>query len=581
MRAALALTPFTLLMAVQPPSAAQVEQRLKRDLQYLAAPERKGRGNGYVELDQAADYLRKQYRQLGLKVEVQRFPFIHRIERLEAQATLNIEGKTAQSLPWGKALEAYGYSADAHINEKTLVFAGFGLKAGDYDDFADLDLRDKVVIIARTVPDLSAFKALGRNAKGLLARIQTLQEKGVAAVLVLEDGEAPRMLQREEGPLSFKVPVLSVGATGLDAMGGDLKARLEKIRATGATAPLAFPATSRLSLTLKLKRHEAQLPNLAVILPGRDPKLKGEFLALGAHLDHLGLGERHSLLGEAGLGQVHAGADDNASGTAMLVELARRLKLKAPKRSVLFLHFAGEEEGLLGSAHWIQHPTVPLPTVKFMLNFDMVGRLDEAKPTLLMGGLGAPKSALEQAKRFAPKGVSIGGDSGMAVGGSDHMSFSAAKIPTFFFFTGVHTDYHRPSDVPEKLNLKGMRMLADMADQVIRDLANGLEVPAFDPETAKLPTARDMGPVRVAFGSIPDFTEHPKGFRINGTSPGSSAEALGLKAGDVLLTFGGKTVKNIYDFQAALSAFKPGDRVKVQWLRGEEPMEGEAILKGR
>lgn len=583
MRAALALTPFTLLMAVQAasPSAAQVEQRLKRDLQYLAASERKGRGNGYAELDQAAEYLRKQYRKLGLKVEVQRFPFIHRIERLKSQATLGAAGKPLHSLSWGRELEAYGYSADADLKDKALVFAGFGLKVGDYDDFAGLELKDKAVVISRTVPELPAFKALGRNAKGLLARIQGLQEQGVAAVLVLEEGEGARKLQREEGPLSFKVPVLSLGAKCLEPLGEDLKARLERIRTTGSAASLAFAPVFRLNLALRLKRHKAQLPNLAVTLPGRDPKLKGEFLALGAHLDHLGLGERHSLLGEAGLGQVHAGADDNASGTAMVVELARRLKSKPPKRSVVLLHFSGEEEGLLGSAHWIQHPTVPLPSVKFMLNFDMVGRLDEAKPTLLMGGLGAPKSALDQAKRFAPTGVSVGGDSGMAVGGSDHMSFSAAKIPTFFFFTGVHTDYHRPSDVPEKLNLKGMRLLADMADQVIRDLANAEAVPAFDPETAKLPTVRDMGPVRVAFGSIPDFTEHPKGFRINGTSPGSSAEALGLKAGDVLLSFGGKPVKNIYDFQAALSAFKPGDRVKVQWLRGEEAMEGEAILKGR
>lgn len=564
-------------------SPGPAELRLQKDLAYLAGPERKGRGNGSPELDQAAGYLAKRYKAMGLKVQTQRFPFVHRIERLEGKATLGKGETLLPDLEWGKDVEAYGFSADANFRFKPLLFIGYGLKTQGYDDLEGFEYKGKVAIIARNVPQIPIFESLSRMEKGVLSRIQRLEKLGVAAVILLEEEPSVRKLQREEGPLSLKVPVLSMTAQALKGVCGDLNEPLARVRESGKPQGRDFTLApwSFLDLTLKLKRHEAQVPNLAVTIPGRDPKLKSEVLVLGAHMDHLGLGERHSLMGEAGLGKVHAGADDNASGTAILLELGRRLNARRPKRSVLLLHVSGEEEGLLGSAYWVQNPTVPLPSVKFMLNFDMVGRLDETKPTLLMGGLGAPRTALERAKTFAPEGVTIGGDLGMAVGGSDHMSFAAAKIPTFFFFTGVHTDYHRPSDLPEKLNLKGMLKLADMAQKVIVDLADAPELPAFDPETAKLPTLRDQGPVRVSFGTVPDFTENPKGFRINGTSPGSAAEALGLQAGDILLTFGGKPVKNIYEFQGALSAHKPGDKVKVQWLRGETPMEGEATLKGR
>jgi hypothetical protein len=298
-------------------------------------------------------------------------------------------------------------------------------------------------------------------------------------------------------------------------------------------------------------------------------------------MDHLGMGERHSMGGAEARGQVHPGADDNASGTAMVVELARELKEAKPKRSILLLHFAGEEEGLLGSQYWIQHPTHPLESVKFMLNFDMVGRLDLKAPKLMMGGLGAPKSALEAAQKMAPTNFTVSVDVGASVGGSDHMSFSQAKIPTFFFFTGIHGEYHRPTDTADRINFPGMVKLAAFSKAVTLDLANGATVPAFDPETAKLPAKGDGGPMRIAFGTIPDYAENPKGFRINGVSKGSTAETIGLQNGDILVQFGDKVLKNVYDFMGALGAFKPGDKAEIQWLRGDQLMKATATLKGR
>jgi hypothetical protein len=572
--------PFVCLAVV---AQSAVEQRLSKDLYFLASPALKGRGNGYPELDQAADYIAKVYSTLSLKTEMQRIPFVHRIERVEGHALIS-RGDMGPALEWGKDIEALGFSADTNLKRVPLVFAGYGLSATPYDDLKGLELKGKGVIIARSLPDLPAFKDIPGIERSLYARIQKIRSAGAVAVLVMEEGDAPRPLAKEDGPSQLELPVVSVRAACLIQACGDLKSALARIDETRQPQSRSFDQTPGvfLDLSLKLRRVEAQLPNVATLISGRDPALKHETIVLGAHLDHLGLGERHSRAGAEGKGHVHPGADDNGSGTVAVMELARRLAADPPRRSILILHFSGEEEGLLGSAYWVQHPTVPLPSVKFMVNLDMVGRMPSDKPSLQLGGLGAPKSALERAKNLAPKDVALGHDLGFAVGGSDHMSFGAAKIPTFFFFTGIHTDYHRPTDTPDKINYKGMAQVTDFAEKVVRDLANGETIPAFDPETAKVSAGPgDRSPMRVSFGTIPDFTENALGFRISGVSAGSTAESVGLKSGDIIVAFGEKTVRNIYDYMGALGFYKAGDKVVVKWLRDGKTMEKEATLKGR
>ncbi len=570
--------------AQTPPSKEDLaaEARLRKDVTFLASPDLKGRGNGYAELDQVARRLEGEFKALGLKTQVQRFPFIARVMRERQEAVL-LQGDSPRSLVWGKEIEALGLSGDAEFRNKALAFVGYGVQVpGGYDDFAGLELKGRVAVIGRTVPDLDGFAHLPRGERSLLARLKKLEAAQVAGVIVLEPNGL-RPLQREEGPIQVGVPVVGMTPEGLGTACGDLAARFKTIQETGKPASQDFitaPWTA-LSLTLKLRREEAQVPNVVAEIQGSDPKLRQEFIVLGAHMDHLGLGERHSMGGPEARGLVHPGADDNASGTAVVVELARTLIQAKPKRSILLLHFAGEEEGLLGSQYWVQHPTHPLESVKFMLNFDMVGRLDPRAPRLLMGGLGAPKAALEAAQKLAPKDFSVSGDVGASVGGSDHMSFSQAKIPTFFFFTGIHGEYHRPTDTADLINYPGMVRVAAFGQTVALDLANADTVPAFDPETAKLPMRGDGGPMRIAFGTIPDYADNPKGFRINGVAKGSTAETIGLQSGDILILFGGKPVKNIYDFMGALGAFKPGDKAVIQWLRGDQTMKAEATLKGR
>ncbi len=577
------LTLMTLPVQARPqiPGPSPAELRLREDVAFLASPKLQGRGNGSPELQRAAAFVVRRQKALGLKPTVQTFSFPAALIVEAAQAGL-IQGDSRIEWTRGQDFEPLGLSGDGAPSPRALAFLGYGVKTQGYDEFQSLDLKGRVAVIRRRVPDLPAFAHLASGEKSLPFRLRRLQELKVAGVLVIEEEATPRAPRIEDGTAPLSIPVLSVRKGLLDPALGDLDAAYKAIADTGTpqVKDHVYAPWKALALDLKLRRREGQVPNVATLMRGRDPKVKGQILVLGAHLDHLGLGERHSLGGAQAFGQVHPGADDNASGSALLMELTRRFAKKPARRPVLALHFGGEEEGLLGSQHWLRNPTENLASVRFMVNFDMVGRLDPAKPALSLGGLGAPKAAVERASGLAPKGWTVGRELGASVGGSDHMSFAQAKVPTFFFFTGLHDAYHRPADRAETVNAKGLAQLADFAEKVVRDLADAPELPAFDPETAKLP-AQARSPMRIAFGTIPDYSPNPSGFRISGVSKGGTAESIGLQPGDILTSFGGKPTKDIQDYMAALGAFNPGDKVVIQWLREGRPMEAAATLKGR
>lgn len=563
------------------PALAAAEARIRKDVAFLASPELKGRGNGEPGLEAAAKHLVARYKALGLPVQVLRMPFPTAVVPEQAEASLNYGDGEARPLAWGRDVAPVWASGSGEFRYKALVFAGYGLGAPTRQDLEGLDLRGKVVMMLREVPAAAAPHAAPMETS-MAARAKALIPARPAAVIFLEDAPALPPMARMDGVAEFPFPALSMTVDAAARVCADLKDRVAKLKATGErqSKDYVYAPWSYMNLALKLKREEAQLPLVAAQLRGSDPKLRDETLVVGAHVDHLGTSGRHSMAaGDAKLAP-HPGADDNASGTALTLEVARGLKAARPKRSVLFLHFPGEEEGLLGSAWWMQHPTVPRERLRFMVNFDMVGRLDPAKPTLQLGAYGAPKAAFERAKALAPAGLDVQGGDGLPAGGSDHMSFAAQRIPTFFFFTGLHADYHRPSDTAEKINTEGMATLATFAVSVVKDLAAAPQVPAFDPETAKPPKA--MGsPMRIAFGTLPDYAANPKGFRITGVSAGGTAEAIGLQGGDIIVEFGGRTIRDIQDYMTALGAFQPGDKVLVRWLRGDAPMQAEAVLKGR
>lgn len=306
--------------------------------------------------------------------------------------------------------------------------------------------------------------------------------------------------------------------------------------------------------------------NVFAVLPGRDPALRGEYIVIGAHFDHLGT-STEGALDPDDKQAVRRGADDNASGTAAVLEMARLLVASPTRRSIIFANFSGEEEGLLGSAYFVEHIPVPIDSVAAMLNFDMVGRMKNDK--LIVYGITTAKefpSLLDSATASAGLHITAGGD---GFGASDQSSFFAKDIPVLHFFTDLHDDYHRASDIPERINAAGEARVVTIAERVARQIGDRSPRLTFVRAVAAAPVAATREGSDVYLGSIPDMAgSDTPGLRLTGVRAGSPAEVAGLKAGDVIVEFAGQPVKDLFEYSNALYAHKPGDDVSVVVLRG-------------
>jgi hypothetical protein len=326
--------------------------------------------------------------------------------------------------------------------------------------------------------------------------------------------------------------------------------------------------------------------NVIGTLKGSDPALQSEVVIVGAHYDHLGRSARFSM-SQNSTGQIHHGADDNASGTAAVIEMAKAAVAarKEFRRSILFVTFAGEEHGLLGSSHYVNHPTEPLDKTIAMINLDMVGR---AGGRIMVDGLGnAP--AIEEDLKAAEASSSLSLRAlrgGPGAGASDDATFLLRKIPSINFFSGFHSDYHRPTDTWEKIDAAGGAAVADLALALAQQLANRAERPPFV-ETVQEQNPHSTGNVGAVsgygpyFGSVPDFANEGQGVKFAEVRAGSPAAKAGLRGGDVMIAFGGMPIKTLYDFTFALREKKPGDRVDVVVLRDGKEVKASVELTTR
>jgi hypothetical protein len=356
-----------------------------------------------------------------------------------------------------------------------------------------------------------------------------------------------------------------------------------------ASAPLAGVSVKG---AVEIKAQVSRTQNIIAVLPGT--KYPDEYVVVGAHMDHLGRGELSGSLA-AGATEIHNGADDNASGTTGVLALAERMVMRgAQERSIVFMLFSGEEQGLLGSAHFVNNPPIPLEKINFMLNLDMIGRMTNNR--LDVGGSGTAEvfdgwlAEWEKEIDFTIRRIGRGG-----FGPSDHASFARKQVPVLFFFTGMHPDYHRPSDDPDKINYDGMMKVIGLADKTLVRMANTPKqayVNTFDRESALQPrtTTRpsqgqgdDQAPParRASLGIMPDMAaaEGTGGVRAESIIPGSAAEAAGLQGGDILVEAGGTKIADLTDLQVFLSRAQPGQKVKLVVMRSGNRMEFEVTLR--
>ena len=570
--------------------------RYLNDIKLLASPEMEGRGAGTRGLTRAEHLIEKRYKELGLQAAgvngyAQPFSVITGA-KLKSDNHLRVEGPDSKSdLKIDQDFVPFSFSSSGQV-AGPVVFTGYGATAEEfnYDDYAGVDVKDKIVVVLRYEPagfaEKSGNHGLTRHSQ-LITKAINARNHGAKAVIVvngkLGDGEEDLLTRfgsvsgPEDAGIVFIQVKNAVAESWLQSAGKSMKEVQDQINASSKPASIAFPETLHLSLHIDIETTRATVNNVLAWLPGQTD----EYVIVGAHYDHLGRGNFDSLA-PSQIGQIHPGADDNASGTAGVLELARLLAPQRGqlKRSILFMDFAGEELGLLGSATWVKDPTRPLAKAVAMLNMDMIGRIKDDK--VYIGGVGTGstfKSVLEQAQKDAPFKIeySAGG-----YASSDHTSFVSKKIPVLFFFSGLHSDYHKPSDTWDKINAPSAARLLDLVEDVTVRLATAADAPAFQVVAEdKPPAGGGGGGYGPYFGSIPDFGQTENGVKFSDVKPNSPAAKAGFKAGDVLVQFGAKPIKNLYDFTDALRRSKVGDVVEVKVLRDGQPVTASVKLEQR
>ncbi len=638
-------------------TAADSEAFLLQDIKYLASDELEGRGVGTKGIGLAADYIRDQFAKAGLNVAAVKGGPFQTFEMttgasLGTPNTLVIDGPQGQKLELkvGTDFAPQSFGGSGKLNGE-LVFCGYGIEAPmkNYDDFAGVDIKDKIVIMMRRVPQQDNPHSVFANPHGgvssdgeLRTKISNAFGKGAAAILFVNDPYSGRedleKNRKQAGKVAEAVAAAAEEFEAVDVKDADklaaarkkLSAEVAKYKTAKAelakgetdtlmkfgyggddsirSIPLAHITRAvcdqilkpALNTSLKdietaidkdlkprsavlagwkgsgeitIERKQAEVKNVIGVLEGEGP-LAQETVVIGAHYDHVGRGGKGSLA--PGSNEIHNGADDNASGTVSLIDLARRLagrKEKLPRR-VVFIAFTGEELGLIGSARYVKEPIFPLDKTVAMLNMDMVGRLANEKLTIF--GTGTSPVWTEMVEKL---GKELGFQVSLkpeGFGPSDHSSFYSKQIPVLHFFTGNHNDYHRPTDDWEKINVPGMRRVVDMIEKIAVDVAITAERPKYVAVKGTSSIMRDGN--RPYFGSIPDFGSDLPGYSLSGVVPGSPADKGGLKSGDRIIQLGMSKIDNLDDFDLALRRFAGGDSVEVTVMRGQEKVVTKVVL---
>ncbi len=576
-------------------------------IKYLASPEMRGRATGSPELEKAAAYIRDHFRGFGLKP----VPGDSYYQDFDVTTSARLGPKNdftyqddsvSHPLAFGRDFIPLNLSSAGDVSGN-LVFAGFGITAPEYnyDDYAGLDVKGKIVILLRHEPqefdDKSVFEGKVYTAHSqIFSKASNAKIHGAKAVLFVNDvaahpgdGDELEKFGATAGPDNAGIEFVQVKANlvnqWLETAGKNLESVEGDIDKNLHPESFALPENLRVDVNVDVDREIKTVHNVVAYLPGKT----NEYVVIGAHYDHLGLGEQYSLAPSLA-GTVHPGADDNASGTAGVIELARWFAHQPkPERGILFMTFAGEELGLLGSSYYVNHPLLPLADDVAMINMDMIGRVRDRK--IYIGGVGTGTTFQPLLQQLTPQhdfDADLTEKAGY--GSSDHTSFTTKQIPVLFFFSGLHADYHKPSDTWDKINAPGAVQVLDLVADVTAHLIDGSPRPKFvrvaetEPqgEVATPHSGRGGGSgYGPDFGSIPDFTELPNGVRFADIRPGSPAAKAGLKAGDILTEFDGKPIQNLYDFTYALRASHPGQTVLVKVLRGNQTIEAKVLLTER
>lgn len=567
------------------------KEEIYEHINYLASEKLEGRYPGTQGDILAREYISREFEKYGLipkgdSAFIQRFDMNNGVKKGKAN-TLKFYDDGKQVSISESDFTPLGLSSNGKV-KGGLVFAGYGINAPmlDYSDFKDangnmIDVEGKVIVIMRYSPTtmnpnndkFAKFEELRTK----IASFKDLKPAGVIIITppinstssnadILMDVGFDMVSQNSGIPtINTKRGIIE---SFLKQRGYDLSKIQEGINS--GIKPNSFEIKEvSVEYEVDLEKNTAKTGNVVGFLEGSDPVLKNEVIVIGAHFDHLGYGGQNSMYrGKDKL--PHVGADDNASGTTGVLEIAQKLSSEKDKlkRSVLFICFTAEEEGLIGSSYFAKSDEFKNYNIVAMLNMDMVGRLKDDK--LILNGTGTSTywtPMIEELNKKYNFNTSMNPE---GFGPSDHSSFYAKDIPVLMFFTDLHTDYHKPTDTPDKINTEGQQKVLNMVYDMAYDLSTRVVKPEFTKVAVKEENKGERKSVRVYVGTVPDFSYSDAGYKISGVQSGSPAEKAGILAGDIMIKFGDKEINNLYDYTAALGEYKPGQDVNVVVKRGTE-----------
>jgi Peptidase family M28/PDZ domain/PA domain len=523
-------------------------ENAKKHINYLASDELKGRLTGSEGEQKAFEYIQNEFKNYGLtpmgesNQYIQSFKFIFKKE-VDNKTALSINKK---KMALGKDFYPLSYSSNGADNAKS-IYVKYGIDAADlnYNDYAGLDnLKNKIFIIETSSPDGNHPHSKYLAYLDLHVKIETALQKGAAGIIFInhdKNSENPSEKLKSKAK-QFDIPIVFIK----NPDDFDLLINNQDI-----------------SMTVQINTIEKEAHNVIGFINNHQTNT----VIIGAHYDHLGMGIEGSLYD--GGPAIHNGADDNASGTAMLIELARELKNENNSaNNYLFIAFSGEELGLYGSNYFVKNPTLDLSKTDYMINMDMVGRFDTSKG-LMINGVGTSPE-FENLLKIDHRSVLSIKTSKSGVGPSDHTSFYLNDIPVLHFFTGAHDDYHKPSDKPKKINIGGMFMINSYLLNIIKHYNSEGKL-AFsktkDDESGKAPK------FSVTLGVIPNYLFDGEGMQIDGIRDGKPADKAGLQKGDIVIQIGDVKVYDMRSYMNALGYFKKGDKTSVRINRNGDLLD--------
>ncbi len=602
---------------VQPKPDLTIE-RLKKHVTYLSSDKLEGRNTGEKGAVYAAGYVANSFSALKLKAGVvngksrsylQSFPFVASVEVAKTgnEFKLDLTKSDGSHIRFENLLpvKPVGFSTNGEITDSEVVFAGFGIVADElkYNDYNNLDVRNKVVIVFDGTPENGNPQSQFLRFADVRLKAKLAKDKGAKGLLVISseekfENERIASLKYDQTLGESAIPAIVVSRnTAANMLGGD-EEKLKQLEGFQAMKKdptvkvnISIPTKNIVSFKVNLIKKTAEAYNVIGVLEGTDPILKNEAIVIGGHYDHLGKGGHAGSLAPNST-EVHHGADDNASGTSAVIELARQFsQAKTNKRTLIFIAFSGEEEGLIGSKFYVNNPVFPLDKTVAMINMDMIGRLREGK--LTVGGIGTAsewKDLVQSRNILRPVNssptisqpetqLSVNTNSVVTFnlqlsedgfGPSDHSSFYGKQIPVLFFFTGSHEDYHKPSDTVDKINFDGLNQIFSYVYEIAKAIDANPKRPTY--AVAKSSGTQGRVTFKVSLGVVPGYGEANDGLLLEGVRDNSPAAKAGLKAGDKVIKLAGKDVRNVSDYTIILGELKADVEIEIVVMRGTEKL---------